>query len=336
MKPRVLVLAPFAAPWLSKLAESCDVVHEDWRHTGRLQDPEALGARLRSDGFLAVIVEADFLFEETFAAAPGLKFAGICRAATNQVDVAAATRRGVIVVNTPGRNAVAVAELTVGLMFALARRIPEADSYVRSGRWESPTAAYTGLRGMELAGRTAGVIGFGALGRAVGTLCQAIGMRVVAHDPVVPPEEITATGARPLALEALLGASDFITLHARTTGNDGALLNEATLKAVRRGSYLVNTASPGLVDQHALVQLLRSGHLRGAAIDVFETHPIEPSHPLLGLDNVILTPHIGGATDETIDRHSEAMATALLSFLAGKRPRNLVNPEAWKGSGQRE
>lgn len=334
MKPRVLILAPFAESSRAKLVESCDVVLEDWRHTGRLQDPEALGVRLREGGFTAVIVEADFLFDETFAAAMDLRFAGICRAAVNQIDVAAASRRGVVVVNTPGRNAPAVAELTVGLMFALARRIPEADRYVRGGRWDSPTAAYTDLRGAELAGRTAGVIGFGAMGRAVAGLCRAIGMRVLANDPFVPSDQLEAAGVMPVSLEELLAGSDFITLHARPVEGGKALLDEQTLKGVRKGSFIVNTASPDLINAEALARLLRSGHLRGAAIDVFETHPIEPAHPLLGLDNVILTPHIGGATDETIARHSEAMTADLLAFLAGRKPKNLVNPEVRKGTAE--
>ena len=172
---RVLILAPFSDGALKRLQLSADAVHESWLAAGALQDPEELGARLSRERFDAVVVEGDFLFGETFDAAPDLRFAGICRAATNQIDVQAATERGVLVVNTPGRNANAVAELVLGLMLSLARRVPEADRYVRGRQWDSPTAPYTSLRGRELGGRTAGIVSLGAIGRRVAELCGAVG-----------------------------------------------------------------------------------------------------------------------------------------------------------------
>ena len=193
---RALLLAPFSEPAIVELvAAGVEVVHEDWLQTGTLQDPEELGARISRDGIGAVVVEGDFLFAETFDLAPELGFAGICRAAVNQIDVDAATERGVVVVNTPGRNAAAVAELTLGLMLAVARRIPESDRYVRTGSWESPTGPYRELRGRELAGKLAGVVGLGAIGRRVTALCTALGMNVIAYDPYVRPSEAAGLGA---------------------------------------------------------------------------------------------------------------------------------------------
>ncbi|MBI4306328.1 MAG: hydroxyacid dehydrogenase [Chloroflexi bacterium] len=330
MKPRVLVLAPFSQAGLVEIREFADVAHEDWRASGRLQDPEELGRRLNAEGLAAVVVEADFLFDETFAAAPGLQFAGICRAALNQIDIEAATKRGVVVVNTPGRNAEAVAEMTIGLVFALARRIPEADRYVRGGRWESPTAPYTALRGIELSGRTIGIIGMGAIGRRVASLAQALGMHVLGFDPYLEHAQIEAAGARPCALDEVLARSDFLTLHARPADNGSPLLDAKAISRIKAGACLVNTASPTLVDSQALAVALKSGRLAGAAIDVFETHPLEPGHPLLSIDSAVLTPHIGGATDETVERHSRAMAADLRRYFTGERPLNLVNPEVWQ------
>jgi len=327
---RVLILAPFSAGALARLREPAEAVHESWLETGALQDPEELGARLDREGFDAVVVEGDFLFGETFDAAPGLRFAGICRAATNQVDVDAATERGIAVVNTPGRNANSVAELALGLMFSLARRVPEADRYVRGRRWESPLGPYTGLRGVELAGRTVGIVGLGAIGRQVAKVCRAVGMRVLAHDPLVPLQDAEAAGAVWVDLDVLVESADFVTLHCPPPQDGEPLLDSGRIDRMRPGAYLVNTASEALVDTKAVTAALRAGRLGGAAFDVFETTPIEPSHPLLELDNVVLTPHIGGATGETVTRHSEMMVDDLLRFATGERPLNLVNPEVWE------
>ena len=327
---RVMVLAPFAEASLAELRDEADVVHESWLDTGKVQDPEELGLRLREGGFDAVVVETDFLFAETFDAAPGLKFAGICRAALNQVDVAAATERGIVVANTPGRNANAVAEHTVGLMLAVARRVPEADRYVRARRWETPAEPYRKLRGMELGGKVVGIAGLGAVGRRVAALCNAFGMHVLAYDPFVSRAGAERSGAVWSELDFMLESADFVTLHAPPPTAGRLLLDAGRIARMKPGAVLINTASAELVDGAALVEALRSGRLRGAGIDIFPTHPVEPSHPLLGLENVVLTPHIGGATDGTIERHSAAMAVDLVRFKKGEKPLHLVNPEVWE------
>ena len=328
---RALLLAPFSEQAIAELvAAGIEVVHEDWLQTGTLQDPEELGARISRDGIGAVVVEGDFLFAETFDLAPELGFAGICRAAVNQVDVEAATERGVVVVNTPGRNAAAVAELTLGLMLAVARRIPESDRYVRSGSWESPTGPYRELRGSELAGKLAGVVGLGAIGRRVSALCNALGMNVIAYDPYVQPSEAEQLGATWCALDFLIESADVITLHSPPPHGGEPLLTAERIDNMKRGSILINVSAPELVDQIALESALRTGKLGGAGLDIFPTHPVEPSYPLLSLQNVVLTPHIGGATSETIVRHSQAIAEDLLRYRRGVEPINLVNPEAWE------
>ena len=325
------MLAPFTEQAIAELvAAGVDVVHEDWLETGTMQDPEELGARLSRDGVSAVVVEGDFLFEETFNLATGLGFAGICRAAVNQIDVDAATERGVVVVNAPGRNAIAVAELTVGLMLAVARRIPESDKYVRSGSWESPTGPYRELRGRELGGKLAGIVGLGAIGRRVSALCHALGMNVIAYDPYVPPSQAEKLGATWCTLDFLIESADVISLHAPPPRDGEPLLTAERIERMKPGGILINVSAPELVDQHALETALRAGRMGGAALDIFPTHPVEPSYPLLSLDNVVLTPHIGGATNETIVRHSEAIAGDLLRYRRGVRPINLVNPEVWE------
>jgi D-3-phosphoglycerate dehydrogenase len=328
-RARVLVLAPFSPEGIARLGSFADVTYENCWETGVIQDPEELGKRLDAERFDAVVVETDFLFDETFAAAPDLRLAGICRAAVNQIDVDAATARGVVVVNTPGRNALAVAEMTIGLMLALARRIPESDRYVREGRWDSPTAPYRSLRGRELAGRHTGIVGLGAIGLRVAGLCRALGMIVLAHDPFVSDEAARSAGAEPVSLDDLLRRADVVTLHAASPADGKPILDATRIALLKPGALVVNTASPALVDYPALAAALREGRLGGAAVDVFETHPIEPGHPLLGLENVVLTPHVGGATGETVERHSEMMSDDLHRFFAGSKPVHLVNPAVW-------
>jgi len=327
---KVLVLAPFSRDGIALLNTFGSVTHEDWRDTDVMWDPVELGERASRESFEAIIVERDFLFDETFSAAPNLKVAGITRAGVNQIDVDAATDAGVIVLNTPGRNANGVAELAIGLMFAVARRIAESDRYIRSGSWESPTAPYIDLRGMELAGRALGIVGFGAIGRRVAQIAHALGMTVIAHDPFVdhPGDDYGYVELTPL--DQLLASSDLVTLHSPPTEDGTPMLRADQLGGMKRGALLINTASAELVDTKALAEALKSRHLAGAGYDIFETTPIEPNHPLSTLDNVVLTPHIGGATDESVERHSKMIAEDLRGIASGELPTHIVNPEVWE------
>ncbi len=322
-----LVLAPFSSDGIARLQALGTVVHEPWTETQTLWDPEELGARLAGEGFDALVVEADFVFEELFAAAPGLRIVAVCRGALNQVDMDAATEQGVAVVHTPGRNARAVAELVIGQMFALARQTAEAERYVREGRWSDPTDAYTRFQGRELAGATLGVVGLGAIGGAVARLAVGIGMRTLAHDLYVAQMNEVEL----VELDDLLRAADFVSLHVPDTDSTAGMLNADRIAAMKRGAFLVNVTSPYVVDQRALAEALAAGRLAGAALDVHEAHPIPPDSPFLGLPNVLLTPHIGGATRETIERHSAMAAEDLERFAAGVRPVRLANPDVWSG-----
>ncbi len=320
-----LVLAPFSAAGIARLAALGQVAHEPWTETGTLWDPEELGARLTAEGFDALAVEADFLFEELFDAAPGLRIAAVCRGALNHVDLDAATERGVAVTHTPGRNAQAVAEFVVGRMIALARHTQEAERSVREGEWTEPAEAYIRFQGRELAGATLGVIGLGAIGRAVARIAGGFGMRVLAYDPHAPEAE----GVETVALDDLLAASDFVSVHAPETPETAGMLSAARIAAMKRGAYLVNAASPSVADSAALAAALAEGNLAGAALDVHEAHPIPPDSPFLGLPNALLTPHVGGATRETVERHSAMAARDFERFARGERPEHLANPDVW-------
>ena len=321
-----LVLAPFSDDGLARLAALGRVVYEPWTETRTLWDPEELGARLTDEGFGALAVEADFLFEELFDAAPGLRIAAICRGDLHHADLDAATERGIAIVRTPARNAQAVAEFAVAQMLALARHTSIGERYVREGQWEVPTDPYVRFRGRELAGATLGIVGFGAIGRAVARIAAGFGMRIVAYDPYVNEAE----GVEMTGLEALLAASDFVSMHVPDTPETMGMLNEARIAVMKPGAYLVNVTNSSVADRAALAAALVEGRLAGAALDVHEAHPIPPDSPFLGLSNVLLTPHIGGATQETIERHSAMVAEDFERFARGEQPLRLVNPEVWE------
>ena len=320
-----LVLAPFSSEGIARLAALGRVVHEPWTETGTLWDPAELGARLAADGFDALAAEADFLFEELFDAAPGLRIAAVCRGALNHVDLDAATERGAAIVHTPGRNAQAVAEFVVGQMVALARRIPAAGRLVRDGAWTEPAEAYIRFQGRELAGATLGVIGLGAIGRAVARIAAGFGMRTLAYDPYTPEAE----GVEMTALDDLLAASDFVSAHVPETPETAGMLSAERIALMKRGAYFVNAAAPSIADSAALAAALAEGRLAGAALDIHEAHPIPPDSPFLRLPNVLLTPHIAGATRETVERHSAMAVGDFERFARGERPVHLANPEVW-------
>ena len=328
------MLAPFSSDALATLGRQVSFSYESWTQTGRLYSPEELSQRLNDEGIAILVVEADFVFEEVFQESKHLRFLGVCRTSLAHIDLEAATQHGVLVVNTPARNARAVAELTLALMLCLARRVPQLNCYVKEGCWESPVEAYISYKGSELQDKTLGLIGLGSVGRTVSRLGRALGMRALAYDPFAGQLGQRKAGALLTNLEYVLKEAEFLSLHAPSSPETIELLGEKELGMMKGGSYLINTASHSLVKEEALVEHLTSGHLRGAALDVHEAHPIPPSSPLLKLDNVILTPHVGGATQETIERHSSLMLDGIKRFLQGRKPRCLANPEVWRRSGR--
>lgn len=325
---RVLILASFDGRVRAALGAWADVVYEPWLETGRLCDPVELGERLDAEGFDALVIEADFVCEETFDAAPGLRFVGVCRGEIGpHVDLVAAAARNVVVTHTPGRNAVAVAELAVGLMLALARRIPAADRAIRDGAWHSAVDNLAAWQGTELAGRTAGLIGCGAVGREVARRLLAFGMRLLVFDP---PARARGAPAEPglewADLQTLLAESDVVSLHAALCPGSRGLLGPAELARMTPSAFLVNTARAALVDEAALLAALQAGRIAGAALDVHVIEPLPATSPWLRLDNVILTPHIGGASSDAIRRHSELIAAELGRYVQGQPLRYQVAP----------
>jgi phosphoglycerate dehydrogenase-like enzyme len=324
---KALVLAPFHSDALAQLAQDGQVVYEPWLETEQIADPVELGVRLAEGGFDVLIIEADFVFEETFDAAPGLRFVGACRGDIGEhVDLDAAFARGVTVVNAPGRNAAAVAELTIGLMLGLARRVATVHAMIRRGEWASAVDNLTAWQGVELSGKTAGLIGYGTIGREVARRLAAFEMEVIAHDPFASRDDERERDGRValVGLEELLSLSEFVSIHAALTPESRGLLRARELSWMKPSAYLINTARAAIVDEGALLEVLRAGRIAGAGLDVHRVEPLPPDSPWLALDNVLLTPHIGGATGEVVRRHSEMILNDLRRWQQGQQPVHLA------------
>jgi len=215
-------------------------------------------------------------------------------------------------------------------MLALLRNIPGAHQMVSTGGWTDPMAAYFNLRGTELWRKTVGIVGFGAIGRQVAKRVRAFDASVLVYDPYVSRDKMEEFGAKPVELDQLMAQSDLVTLHCVTNPETAGLINAQRIALMKPTAYLINTASTYVIDMNAIVQALKERRIAGAGFDVYETWPVRPDSPLLKLDNVVLTPHIGGATAETIMRHSQMIVEDIERFLRGERPLNLVNAQVWR------
>lgn len=240
----------------------------------------------------------------------------------DNIDVPAATRRGILVVNSPAGNILAAAEHTVALLLAAARQVPQADRSTKAGEWERKR-----FTGKQLEGKTLGLIGLGNVGRAVARRARALGMHVVAYDPYVTEERAAEDGAELLSLERVLLSAHFVSLHAVATAESGSLIGPRELSLLRPGAILVNTARGALVDEKALLSALRDGHLAAAALDVFAEEPTQNSE-LVALPNVIATPHVGALTEEAQVNVAIDVARQVADVLAGRPPRWPVNAPA--------
>jgi lactate dehydrogenase-like 2-hydroxyacid dehydrogenase len=257
-------------------------------------------------------------------AAPGVRVVANMAVGFDNIDVAAATERGVLVTNTPDVLTETTADLAFALLLASARRLAEGEAAVRDGSW-GPWHP-TWLLGREVHGSTLGIVGPGRIGSAVARRASGFGMAVLYHGR----REVPDFPGSPVTFEELLERSDFVSVHAPLTEETAGLFDAEAFARMRRGATLVNTSRGGLVDQVALAEALHGGQLAAAALDVTTPEPLPPDDPLLGAPNLIVTPHVGSATERTRERMAALAVEGLLAGLAGKRPRHLVNPEAWE------
>jgi D-3-phosphoglycerate dehydrogenase / 2-oxoglutarate reductase len=272
-----------------------------------------------------------FASPELIERCPRLLCVSAIGAGYDTVDVAACTRAGVLVVNQSGANAQAVAEHTLGLMLDLAKRITENDRRLRRDRGYSRED----LMGREIGGKTLGLVGIGHIGGRVAKLAGAFGMTVLASDPYLTEEEIARRGAASVTMDELLGRSDFVSLHCPRDATTLRMMDANAFARMKPGAVFVSTARGGIHDEAALLDALRSGHLGGAGLDVWDEEPPPLDHPLLGLENVVATYHTAGVTQEARRNMALFSAEQVVGILKGGRPPRLINPEVWPAYARR-
>jgi D-3-phosphoglycerate dehydrogenase len=278
-----------------------------------------------------IVRSATRVTRAAIAAAARLEVIGRAGAGVDTIDVEAATERGIIVMNTPGGNTTAVAEHTLALVLALARRVPVADATLKAGRWEKNR-----LQGVELLGKTLGILGLGRIGSEVARRALGFRMQVLAYDPYLTRQAAERLGVESVELDELLSRSDFITIHTPLSGDTRHLIGEAELARTKPGVRLINCARGGIIDEAALARALASGQVGGAGLDVFEQEPPPADHPLLRFEQVVVTPHLGAATDEAQSAVALAIADQVADVLVRGIVANAVNLPAADAETLRE
>jgi D-3-phosphoglycerate dehydrogenase len=308
-RPRVLIREQIAEAGVELLRRRFEVVEDGESDLGSI-----------IDGFDAIVIRsATTLDAELIARGGRLKVIARAGVGIDNVDVDAATRRGIVVANAPESTVVSAAEHTIALLLAVARNIPQAHAALKAGSWERGRFA-----GVELAGKTLAVLGFGRIGRQVARRALALGMRVVAYDPYVAPERFRELGVEPVrSLEEAYEVAEFLTLHLPLTAETGGLLDADAFSRMREGVRIVNAARGELVDEPALADAIRAGRVAGAALDVFGSEPYEG--PLLELDQVVVTPHLAASTSEAQDRAGVMIAEQVAAALEGGLVETAVN-----------
>jgi D-3-phosphoglycerate dehydrogenase len=280
--------------------------------------PGALPAELADADALIVrsAVQADAAL---LAAAPKLRIIGRAGVGVDNIDAAEATRRGIVVMNTPGANAVAVAELTLGLMISMCRSIPRANASMHQAKWDKKS-----LQGSELRNKTLGIIGLGRIGLEVARRAQAFGMDVIGYDPFIAPVIARENNVALLSLDEVLSGSDFLSLHVGLTPQTEGLINQKSIALMKKGVRIINCARGELIVDQALADAVQSGHVAGAALDVFRHEPLKDS-PYFGIDNILLSPHIAGSTDEAQEAIGIQLANQVRDYLKLGVVQNAVN-----------
>ena len=323
MKPLILLTHPLPSDWISILDGKVELIVSPDEKPGWAAN--LLEVLPRADGILSLLttrIDATLL-EKT----PHLRVVSNMAVGVDNIDINACTKRGIPVGNTPGAMTDATADLTMSLLLAAARKLPESARDAREGRWQ--TWSPTGWLGADLRGATLGIIGLGKIGRAVAERARGFGLRLVYWEPTDSPENEAQTGARYVSFDELLSTSDFVTLHCPLNESTRGLIGESALRKMKPTAILINAARGPVVDTPALTRALSEGWIASAALDVTDPEPLPPTHALYSLPNCFILPHIGSATHGTRKRMAEMACENLLAGLEGRRLPNCVNPEVY-------
>ncbi len=290
---------------------------------GQMNRAELLAALPSADAL--IIRSASKIDAEALAAATKLKMIARAGVGVDNVDIPVATERGIVIMNTPDGNTISTAEMTFGLMLALARQIPQAHATMLAGKWDRKS-----FMGVELRGKTLGVVGFGRIGRAVAKRALAFEMTVIAFDPYIPADVAADLGVELVDLEQIYTRSDFISLHTVLTDETRDMINKDTIARMKPGVRIVDAARGALVNEADLAEALKSGKVAGAALDVYPTEPPPADDPLIGLPNVVHTPHLAASTEDAQIVVAVDAAKLIVEALATGKYNNVINPAALK------
>ena len=331
---KILITAPFSNSCLKQLHDEGFVVeYHSWLKSGKLHMGESLLKILEDGKYDIVIVEGDEIKEPILEKVP-LKLIGSVRGAPNNISVEAATAKGIPVIAVPGRNTLAVAELTIALILSQARHIKKAELLLKADffvdDFKDFADMYTNLQGFELSGRTIGIIGLGSIGFEVAKRLVPFGVNVLVYDPYVIQERVEVVDAKVVELDTLLKESDIVTVHCTPTEETRRLIGAKEFALMKNTAVFINTARASIIDEEALLDALRKGTIAGAGLDVFSMEPVDCDNVFLELENVTVMPHMGSNTIETIERQSRSITDAIIAFSKGERPRNVVNPEVFE------
>jgi D-3-phosphoglycerate dehydrogenase len=321
MPYKVLIPDAVNARALDVLKQAGDAL--DVTAPGQMSREDLLAALPETEAL--VIRSASKIDAEALAAAPNLRLIARAGVGVDNVDIPVATQRGIIIMNTPDGNTISTAEHTFGLMLALARHIPQAHASMREGKWDRKS-----FGGVELRGKTLGVVGFGRIGRAVAKRALAFEMTVLSYDPYIAADVAADLGVELVSLDDLFRRSDFITLHALLTDETREMINAQTLATMKRGVRIIDAARGALINEGDLAEAIKSGQVAGAALDVFAEEPPQPNNPLVGLPGVIHTPHLAASTEDAQIVVAVEAAQLIVDALLKGEYKNVVNPAALK------
>ncbi|MFX0038616.1 MAG: NAD(P)-dependent oxidoreductase [Promethearchaeota archaeon] len=330
---KALITANITKESLNELENLMEITYEPWRETGIIYfDVKELIEKLK--GYEIFITEADDLKKEALFEATNIKLIVSCRGDPFNVNLKAATKNNIPVVYAPLRNVDAVAELTIGLMLMLARKLHYADRIIHSDEFEiiefEDYVDYLNkFQGIELKGKTIGIIGLGQIGRRVANRLKPFEVKFLIYDPYLDEEIVSAYGKR-VEIDHLMKESDFITIHANATDENENLINEEQILKMKKTAFLINTSKGSIIDYISLHKALEEEKIGGAALDVFPLEPIDEDNEFIELKNAIITPHIGGNTEEVIKRQSKIIVDDVTRWLNGEKPQCIMNPEIYQ------
>ena len=321
---KIVITAPFAAEQVEELSAKHEVLFVPQDDSTPLRSEEQLHELLETEDAEIFITESDRVTAKVLEGLDSLKLIGVCRAGLNDIDIPACTAHGIALINTPGRNAAAVADMVVALFIDMSRFLFEGEKLLRSGQWDD--GLYYRLRGHELHGNTAAFIGFGAIPKELAKRLTGFGMKMIAYDPYVTEEVMESYGVKKVALEEAFSNGDYVTVHLPVTDETRHMVDKKLLERMKPTAYFVNAARSAIVVEEDVLDLLENHRIAGAAFDVYKEEPLGLDSRFMKLDHTILIPHLGGASLDVVNNHSHMITSDIALYLDGKKPVHLVNP----------